>query len=352
MEYSIEENIRIIIGSIEDKDTGKTLAELGIVKSVEVLEELKRIKVVLEVKPPLESIKCSIGTELEKKVMAAYPEFKLGVEILGQPKDEPEKKYAEMLAGVKNIIAVASGKGGVGKSTFAANLAVSLAKKGKKVGILDADVYGPSQPLMFDLQGESMEAEELESGKVYALPIESYGVKVGSFGVAMQQEEAAIVRGPMLAAFFSMLFEQVLWGELDYLIIDLPPGTGDIPLTMTQKIPLTGAVVITTPQDISVADVRRSIAMFNKVGVKVVGVVENMSYFVPPDMPEKKYYIFGKGGGKKIADEFDVPFLGEIPLAINIRQGGDAGRPIVAVDADSPQAQAIVAVADSIIEKI
>lgn len=349
----MEEKIRNIIGKIVEKSTGKTFAELDIIKSVEVLEELKRIKIVLEPKAPVESIKCSTGNELEQTVLAAFPDFKLNVEIVGQEKHaEPEKKYSEMLAGVKNIIAVASGKGGVGKSTVAANLAVTLANKGFKVGILDADVYGPSQPLMFDLNGQSMEAEEFEGGKVYALPIDSFGVKVGSFGFAMKQEDAAIVRGPMLAAFFTMLFEQVLWGELDYLIIDLPPGTGDIPLTMTQKIPLTGAVIVTTPQNISVADVRRSISMFNKVKVKVLGVVENMSCFIPPDMPDKKYYIFGKGGGKKIAEEFGVPFLGEIPLSINIRQGGDAGRPVVAADPTSPQTAAIEAVTDAIIKEI
>jgi ATP-binding protein involved in chromosome partitioning len=343
----MKDKIIELIGSVQDKDFKRPLRDLGVQIDVDV--QGSKINAKLKLVPPVESIKCSLGLEIEKTVKAAYPECHIEVEIDSLA---IQNRASNQLSGVKNLIAVASGKGGVGKSTVAANLAVALARTGAKVGILDADVYGPSQPIMFGLSGEQMEAFETEDGKVLAEPRESLGIKVVSMGFAMQKEDAAIVRGPMLSSFFSMLFEQVYWGELDYLIFDLPPGTGDIQLTMTQKIPLTGAVIVTTPQEISLADVRRSIAMFNKVNVDILGVVENMSYFVPPDMPDKKYYIFGEGGGKRIAQEFGVDLLGEAPLSANIREGGDSGKPVVEFDSESDQAKAFINIADNLIAKV
>jgi ATP-binding protein involved in chromosome partitioning len=231
--------------------------------------------------------------------------------------------------GIKHLIAVSSGKGGVGKSTVAANLAAALAQRGARVGLLDADIYGPSQPTMYGMADQQMRAEKSPEGKVIGYPNEAYGVKVASIGFVMQRDQAAILRGPMLAGYFNMLVEQIMWGDLDFLIFDLPPGTGDIQLTLTQRIPLTGAVVVTTPQEIALADVRRSIQMFNKVNVNVLGVVENMSHFIPPDMPDRKYYIFGQGGGQSVAQEYDVPFLGEVPIDVRIREGADSGFPFV-----------------------
>lgn len=341
------EKIKELIGQVQDKDLGKPLGELNVIKNVAV--DGTEINITLELHPPVDSIKCSTGSEIEKNLRAEFPGYRINVTI---DEKAQAKRDKGQLAGVKNLIAVSSGKGGVGKSTFAANLAIALARTGASVGILDADVYGPSQPLMFGLDGQNMEAMEFEDGKTLALPLESYTVKVVSMGFALQKGDAAIVRGPMLANFFTMLFEQVYWGELDYLIFDLPPGTGDIQLTMTQKIPLTGAVVITTPQEISLADVRRSIAMFNKVNVNVLGIVENMSYFVPPDMPDKKYYIFGEGGGKKIADEFGLPFLGEVPLSMNIRKGSDEGKPVTIEEPESAQSKAIFEIADRIVSTV
>lgn len=343
----MQDRMITIIGGVKDKDLNKTLGELNVIKNITV--DGSNVNVQIELTPPMESIKCSTGNEIESKIKKEFPNYNVNIEIIEKSMPARDKKQ---LSGVKNLIAVASGKGGVGKSTFATNLAISLARTGASVGILDADVYGPSQPIMFGLEGQNMEAEVFEDGRTLALPLENYGVKVVSMGFAMNKEEAAIVRGPMLASFFTMLFEQVQWGELDYLIFDLPPGTGDIQLTMTQKLPLTGAVIVTTPQEISLADVRRSIAMFNKVKVNVLGIVENMSYFTPPDMPEKKYYIFGEGGGKRIATEFDVPFLGEVPLSMNIREGGDSGKPIAAVEPESAQAIAIADIANNIISEV
>jgi ATP-binding protein involved in chromosome partitioning len=234
-----------------------------------------------------------------------------------------------VLPTVKHLIAVSSGKGGVGKSTIAANLAASLAQRGASVGLLDADIYGPSIPTMYGVAGAQMEAEKTESGALIGFPIEQYGVKIASIGFIMDRDQAAIMRGPMLAGYFTTLMDQIAWGDLDFLVFDLPPGTGDIQLTLTQRVPLDGAVIVTTPQEISVSDVRRSISMFKKVNVTILGIIENMSYFVPPDAPEKQYYIFGKGGGEQVATESGVPFLGAVPLTIDTREGGDNGFPVV-----------------------
>ena len=238
-----------------------------------------------------------------------------------------------ILGGVKNIIAVVSGKGGVGKSTVAANLALAIAESGAKVGLMDADIYGPSQHIMFGIRGERPMMRETD-GKGLIVPIEKYGIKVISIGVLIDEKQAVIWRGPMVSSAIRQFVSDVDWGELDYLVIDMPPGTGDIHLTMVQTVPVTGVIVVTTPQLVALADAKKGVAMFGQAQLKVpvIGLVENMSYFTPTELPENKYYIFGKDGGKNLADEFDIPFLGQIPLVQGIREGGDSGVPIMMSD--------------------
>jgi len=257
-----------------------------------------------------------------------------------------------LLPGVKNIVAVASGKGGVGKSTVAANLAVALALKGAKVGLIDADIYGPSQHIMFGLEHERLFVNERE-GKTYMLPIEKYGVKLLSIGFLVDPGKAIPWRGPMASKALRQLFSDAEWGELDYLLIDLPPGTGDIHLTLVSAVPLTGAVVVSTPQHVALADAQKGINMFQlpAVNVPVLGLVENMSYFTPAELPENKYYIFGKDGCKKLAEEMNVSFLGQIPLVQSIREGGDSGHPAV-MDENTPVAKAFVDLADQVVRQI
>lgn len=247
-----------------------------------------------------------------------------------QNNNQQQQKEQPVLPGVKNVIAVASGKGGVGKSTIAANLAVGIAQTGAKVGLLDTDIYGPSIPTMFGVT----ERPNITTQKKL-VPIEKHGVHLVSMGFLVDTDQAMIWRGPMVTSAVKQFMQEVEWGELDYLILDLPPGTGDIQLTIVQTVPLTGAVVVSTPQTVALDDARKGVAMFGKVNVPVLGIIENMSYFVPEDMPEKKYYIFGKHGARNLAKKLEVPFLGEVPLRDNVRKTSDSGTPIVADDPTS-----------------
>ena len=244
-----------------------------------------------------------------------------------------------LLIGVKNIIAVASGKGGVGKSTVTANLAVSLAKSGAKVGLIDADIYGPSMPTMFNCEHEQPVIIQ-KNGKAMIQPIEQYGVKLVSIGFLTDPEDAVVWRGPMASSALKQFISDADWGELDYMLIDLPPGTSDIHLTLVQTIPVTGAVIVTTPQKVALADAIKGFQMFRQpqINVPVLGIVENMSYFTPLELPENKYYIFGKEGGKNLASKYNVPFLGEIPLVQGIRESGDSGYPAVLQDGVTSEA--------------
>lgn len=245
----------------------------------------------------------------------------------GQQENQQQQTQQPVLPGVKNVIAVASGKGGVGKSTVAANLAVAIAQTGAKVGLLDTDIYGPSIPTMFGVK----ERPNITTQKKL-VPIEKHGVHLVSMGFLVDTDQAMIWRGPMVTSAIKQFMQEVEWGELDYMILDLPPGTGDIQLTLVQTVPLTGAVVVSTPQTVALDDARKGVAMFGKVNVPVLGIIENMAYFVPEDMPEKKYYIFGKHGARNLAKKLEVPFLGEIPLRENLRKTSDSGTPIVAKD--------------------
>ena len=250
------------------------------------------------------------------------------VDVVPLKKEERTLETRKVLPGVQHVIAVASGKGGVGKSTVSSNLAVALAQLGYKVGLVDADIHGPSVPTMFDVAKEKPQPVEVD-GKTKIEPIEQYGVKVLSIGFFADQDQAIVWRGPMASRALNQLFTDANWGALDFMIVDLPPGTGDIHLSLVQQIPLSGAVIVSTPQDVALADARKGVGMFRleELKVPVLGMVENMAYFVPDDMPDKKYHIFGRDGVKRLADSLDAPFLGELPLLQTIREAGDAGRP-------------------------
>jgi ATP-binding protein involved in chromosome partitioning len=251
-----------------------------------------------------------------------------------------------VVPGVRNIVAVSSGKGGVGKSTVAVNLAVSLARDGARVGLLDADVYGPNVPLML---GVGHVQPRINANKL--VPLEAHGVRLMSMAVLKPGDEPMIVRGPILHGLVRQFLQDVEWGELDYLIVDMPPGTGDVQLSLAQLVPVQGAVLVTTPQEVALADVRRALRMFETVNVPVLGVVENMSYFIAPDTGTR-YNIFGEGGGRRLSEEYGVPYLGEVPLGIRVREGGDTGVPIVVGDPDSPQAEAFRRVAEEVARQI
>lgn len=257
----------------------------------------------------------------------------VSVEVSGISSQESNPDLRKVLPGVKNIIAVASGKGGVGKSTVTANLAVGLAKKGYKVGLIDADIYGPSMPIMLDCAFEKPQMIEVD-GKSYIKPVESHGVKMMSIGFFAELNKAIVWRGAMASKAIKQMFNDTHWGELDYILLDLPPGTGDIHLTLVQLAPITGAVIVSTPQEIALADARKGINMFqlDNIKVPILGLVENMSYFTPEELPENKYYIFGKDGVKNLAEQMDINFLGEIPIVQSIREAGDTGRPAVLQD--------------------
>ncbi|MFD2551180.1 P-loop NTPase [Bizionia sediminis] len=259
-----------------------------------------------------------------------YQKAKITTNIkVNAPAQKPKNTIkGKAIPGIKNIIAVASGKGGVGKSTVTANLAVTLAKMGFKVGILDADIYGPSMPIMFDVENERPLAVTIE-GKSKMKPVENYGVKILSIGFFTQPGQAVVWRGPMAAKALNQMIFDAHWGELDFMLIDLPPGTGDIHLSIMQSLPITGAVVVSTPQNVALADAKKGVAMFQQdsINVPVLGIIENMAYFTPAELPDNKYYIFGQDGAKNLATDLDVRFLGDIPLVQSIREAGDVGRP-------------------------
>jgi ATP-binding protein involved in chromosome partitioning len=262
------------------------------------------------------------------------------------------KMTEEMLSGVKNIVAIASGKGGVGKSMIAANLAIALGKTGARVGLIDADIYGPSIPLMFGLVNHHPLVKEID-GKTKVIPLEKYGIKILSIGFFVDASQALIWRGPMASNALMQLFNDTDWGELDYLLIDLPPGTGDIHLTLVQQVPLTGVAIVTTPQEVALADARKAISMFRqeKINVPVLGLIENMSYFTPVELSENKYYIFGKDGGRRLAQEAHVTLLGQIPIVQGICESGDNGSPIV-LDDSSPVSTAFKTLAENIAQQV
>ncbi|MDT8414435.1 MAG: Mrp/NBP35 family ATP-binding protein [Flavobacteriaceae bacterium] len=282
----------------------------------------------LKLNTPSHHIRHRLETDIKKTLEAQFgTSLSLQINAKVEVPDKPEIK-GKAIPGIQNIIAVASGKGGVGKSTVTANLAVSLAKMGFSVGVLDADIYGPSIPIMFDVALERPLAVDI-NGRSLMKPVENYGVKILSIGFFTQPNQAVIWRGPMAAKALNQMIFDAHWGALDFLLIDLPPGTGDIHLSIMQSLPVTGAVVVSTPQNVALADARKGVAMFQQesINVPVLGIVENMSYFTPAELPDNKYYIFGQSGAKNLADDLEIPFLGELPLVQSVREAGDAGRP-------------------------
>lgn len=331
--------------SIIDPDLRKDIVTLGFVRDLLIKGGDVSFRIVLTTPA------CPVKAEMESQAVEIVSALE-GVENVKVIMDA-EVPQGRGLSGnltlpnVKNIIAVSSGKGGVGKSTVAVNLAVSLALDGAKVGLMDADIYGPNVPLML---GVGTDQPKVFNNKI--IPIEAHGVKMISMAVLAPADKPMILRGPMLHGVVRQFLTDVNWGELDYLIVDMPPGTGDVQLSLAQLVPVQGAVLVTTPQNVSVADVRRALKMFETVAVPVLGIIENMSYFVPPDMPEKRYDIFGKGGGKNLAEEYKVPFLGEVPLGIEVREAGDKGVPIVVKEPNSPQAKAFRTVAEEVARQV
>lgn len=319
--------------NIIDPDLRKDIVSLGFVKDLQISGGDVSFRIVLTT--PACPVKDAFEAEAVKLVSEIDGVENVRVTMDAEVPQGRGVKNNVALPGVKNIIAVSSGKGGVGKSTVAVNLAVSLALDGAKVGLMDADVYGPNVPMML---GAKLDQPDVANGKLQ--PIEAHGVKMISMAVLVPPDKPMILRGPMLHGVVRQFLTDVEWGELDYLIVDMPPGTGDVQLSLAQLVPVQGAVLVTTPQAVSLSDVRRALAMFETVAVPVLGVVENMSYFIPPDMPEKRYNIFGEGGGRKFADQFGIPFLGEVPLGLEVREGGDRGIPVVISSPGSPQAQA------------
>ena len=309
---------------------GKNMVDSGAVQNVvtfadEVIVDLKLSTPALHIKKRAEAdVKKAIHENVDAN---AKVQVNIKVEAPVKP-NNPNLIKGKPIKGIQNIVAVASGKGGVGKSTVTANLAVSLSKMGFKVGILDADIYGPSIPIMFDVAMAKPISVNVD-GKSKMKPVENYGVKILSIGFFTQPDQAVIWRGPMAAKALNQLIFDADWGELDFMLIDLPPGTGDIHLSIMQSLPITGAVVVSTPQKVALADARKGVAMFRQenIDVPVLGIIENMSYFTPAELPDNKYYIFGKEGAKHLAEDLDVRFLGEVPLVQSIRESGDAGRP-------------------------
>lgn len=331
--------------NIKDPDLRKDIVSLGFVKDLAINGGDVSFRIVLTT--PACPVKEAFETEAKQLVGAIE-----GVENVRVTMDAvvPQGRGIAgnmALPNVKNIIAVSSGKGGVGKSTVAVNLAVSLALDGAKVGLMDADVYGPNVPLML---GVADKQPMVLNGQI--IPLEAHGVRMISMAVLAPHDKPMILRGPMLHGIVRQFLTDVNWGELDYLIVDMPPGTGDVQLSLAQLVPVQGAVLVTTPQTVSVADVRRALKMFETVNVPVLGVIENMSYFIPPDMPDKRYNIFGTGGGKALADEYNVPFLGEVPLGMEVREAGDRGVPVVVSEPNSPQSIAFRKTAEEVARQI
>jgi ATP-binding protein involved in chromosome partitioning len=322
-----ESDILRALSGVMEPDLKKDLVSLNMIRDIVIAEGSISFTVMLTTPacPLKEKIKKDCLDAVLKEAGEGYRiDLKMSAQVTSSRSSEP------VLPGVKNIIAIASGKGGVGKSTVTTNLAVALAKSGARVGLIDADIYGPSIPTMFHCEHEQPEMKVI-NGKNFIVPVEHYGVKLISIGFLAPPDSAIVWRGPMASSALKQFFTDTLWGELDYLLIDLPPGTSDIHLTLVQTVPVTGAVIVTTPQKVALADASKGLAMFRQkqINVPILGIVENMSWFTPLELPDARYHIFGIDGGKKLSEKFGVPLLGQIPLVQGIRESGDSGLPAI-----------------------
>jgi len=329
---------------------GANMVESGAVQNV--LTFGNEVVVEVSITNPAMQARKKVQSEITnciKQTISEDAKVKVNVKVTAAEKPEIKGKQ---LPGIKNIVAISSGKGGVGKSTVTANVAVSLSRMGFKVGVLDADVYGPSIPMMFDVQDARPLAENVD-GKSKMKPVENYGVKILSIGFFTKPDQAVIWRGPMASKALNQLIFDAAWGELDFLLLDLPPGTGDIHLSIMQSLPITGAVVVSTPQNVALADAKKGVAMFKQesINVPVLGIVENMAYFTPEELPENKYYIFGEDGAKNLAKDLDVPFLGELPIVQSVREAGDIGRP-AAIQEGTPVEAMITDITRNIVTQV
>jgi ATP-binding protein involved in chromosome partitioning len=344
MSQLTEQSVLDALSQIQDPDLHKDIVTLGFIKDLKIEGGQVSFRIVLTTPA------CPVKEQMETAARELVGGL-AGVESVTVRMDAEVPKGRGLadkvsVPGVRNIIAVSSGKGGVGKSTVAVNMAVSLALDGARVGLMDADVYGPNVPLML---GAGNTRPEIDGNKL--VPVEAYGVRLMSMALLKPGDEPLIVRGPILHGLVKQFLSDVRWGELDYLIVDMPPGTGDVQLSLAQLVPVQGAVLVTTPQEVAVADVRRALRMFETVAVPILGVVENMSYFVAPDTGTR-YDIFGAGGGQRLAEQYHVPYLGAVPLGMEVREGGDRGVPVVVGQPDSPQAQAFRRVAEEVARQV
>src|SRR5664279_978330 len=325
------ENVLQALGTVQEPDLGKDLVTLNMVRDIVIQDRAVSFTIVLTT--PACPLKDKIKTDCIHAIHQLLgDDISVSIHFISEMNSKRTDQEI-VLPKVKNIIAIVSGKGGVGKSTIASNFALALAADGAKVGLMDADIYGPSVPIMFGVRGERPLMKTV-NGKGMILPLEKYGIRLMSIGLLVDEKNAVVWRGPMASSAIKQFISEVFWDELDYLVIDMPPGTGDIHLTLMQTVPVTGVIIVSTPQDVALADAKKAIAMFAQAQLKapVIGLVENMSYFVTEEAPLHKYYIFGKDGGKRLAEEYDIPFLGQIPLIQGIREGGDEGKPAMIGD--------------------
>jgi len=344
-----KEQIAKALSGVIEPDLGKDIVTLDLVSGIEI--DGNTISIEVKSSNPALHARKRMQEAVEFAIQRAFgSEIKSIVKVTALPSEERTVETRKILPGVKQIIAVASGKGGVGKSTVSSNLAVALAQLGYKVGLCDADIYGPSIPTMFGVQGYNPKPIEVD-GKQLMEPVEMHGVKMLSIGFFADPDQAIVWRGPMATRALKQLFSDVKWGELDFMIVDLPPGTGDIHLSLVSDIDLTGAIIVSTPQDVALADARKGVGMFklDSINVPVLGMIENMAYFVPPDAKQYKYHIFGRDGVKRLSETLEVPFLGELPLIQTIREAGDVGRPVV-LQGDSDAAAAFRSVVANLLE--
>jgi len=338
-----------VLRPVQDPELRKSLVDLNMIRNIKIDNGAVSFTLVLTTPA------CPLREFIVEDCKIAVKQLP-GVEtvVVNVTAETPQQKSLPDrtgIAGVKNIVAISSGKGGVGKSTVAVNVAVALAQTGAKVGLLDADIYGPNAPAMMGLESAKVMVQQGAAGEVLE-PAFNHGVKLVSMGFLIDPDQPVIWRGPMLNGIIRQFLYQVNWGELDYLLVDMPPGTGDAQLTMAQAVPMAGAVIVTTPQTVALLDSRRGLKMFQQLGVPVLGIVENMSYFIPPDLPDRHYDLFGSGGGEKTSKELGIPLLGCIPLEIALRQGGDRGVPIVVGESESASAKALSAIASQIAAKV